>query len=116
MAKKRQKRPDEALGKFAVVAGFGMVAVALFLPRLDFGRRCSAAATGFMGLSWGLKELAAAKKWTQEYGEPDLAEQMEMKKRHSISNLPILLTWLVLAIAALAVLFGVFEMLSHHQQ
>ena len=74
-----------------------------------------AAAAGLMGLSWGLKEVTAAKKWRQEYGEPDLAEQMEMKKRHYISNLPLLFMWLVFGFAVLAFLGFVFVSLFHYQ-
>jgi hypothetical protein len=114
MKKKRQKRPDEGLGKFCTIAGGVMVILPLFLSRLDFGQRCSGAAAGFMGLSWGLQEVAAAKKWRQKYGEPDLVEQMEIKKRHSISNLPILLAGLVLSIAVLALLGVAFVMLFHY--
>jgi hypothetical protein len=116
MEKKRQKRPDEGLGKFCIAVGFVMLSLASFVRRLDFGQRCSAAAAAFMGFSWGLKEVAAAKKWKQKYGEPNLAEQVEMKKRHSISNLAKLLAWLVLSIAAFAVPGIVFVMLFHHRQ
>lgn len=116
MKKKRQKRPDEGLGKFCIVVGCAMLALAIFLPGLDFGRRCFAVSAGLMGWSWGSKEVAAAKNWRQKYGEPSLEEQMEIKKRHSISNLPILLAWLVLPIAALALLRLAFVMLSHHKQ
>jgi hypothetical protein len=104
MKRKRQKRPDEGLGKFLIIGGCAMVILPLSISGLDFGQRCSAAASGFMGLSWGLKEVAAAKKWKQEYGEPDLAERMEIKKRHSVLNLPISLILLVSAIAALVFL------------
>ncbi len=114
MQKKRQKRPDEQLGKFFVIVGNIMVILPLFTSRLATGQRLSAAATGFMALSWGLKEVAAAKKWKQEYGEPTLAEQIEIKKSHSVSNLPIILLWFILAIAAFAFLSIVF-MTSHEQ-
>jgi hypothetical protein len=92
-----------------------MLSLASFVPRLDFGQRCSAAATAFMGLSWGLKEVAAAKKWKQEYGEPDLVEQAEMKKRNSILNLPPLLGLLVLSIGALVIVGIVYVILFHHR-
>jgi hypothetical protein len=82
---------------------------------VSFGQRFSAAGFGFMALSWGLTEAAAAKKWKQKYGEPTSAEQMEIKKSHSISNLPKLLAWLVLSIAALYVLALVFVHFFHYQ-
>ena len=93
------------MGKFCIYAGCGTVALALFATRLDFGQRCSGAAAGFMGLSWGLIEVAAAKKWKQQYGEPDLAEQMEVKKRHSIS-------WPVWTLVALVLLGLVYAALT----
>jgi hypothetical protein len=104
MDKERPKMPDEGLGKFCIVAGCAMAVLPFLFSRLDFGRQCSAAAAGFMGLSWGLKQVAAAKKWRQKYGEPSLEEQTEIKKSHSISNLPALLMLLVLGISALAIL------------
>ena len=68
-----------------------------------------------MGLSWGLKQVAAAKKWRQKYGEPSPEQQMEIKKSHSVSNLPILLGWLVLGIVVLALLGLIFVSFFHYQ-
>jgi hypothetical protein len=106
MKKQRQKRPDERLGKFCILAGSATAILVWIMSGLDFGQRCSAAAAVFMGLSWGLNEVAAAKKWTQKYGKPTVAEQMEMKERHSISN-P-----LKVAVAVLGLLFVL--LLFHH--
>jgi hypothetical protein len=75
----------------------------------------SAAAGGFMGLSWGLKQVAAAKKWRQEYGEPSPEGQAEIKSSHSVSNLPILLGYLVLGIVLLAFAGLVFVSIFHYQ-
>jgi len=115
MEKKKSKLPDEGLGKFCIIAGCAMVILPLFLSRLDIGQRFSAAAGGFMGLSWGLKQVAAAKKWRQKYGEPSPEQQMEIKKSHSVSNLPILLGWLVLGIVVLALLGLIFVSFFHYQ-
>lgn len=114
MQKKRQRMPDAGMGKFCIVAGCAMAILPLFASRLDLGQRCSAAGAGFMGLAWGLSQVAGAKRWRQKYGEPSLEEQMAIKKSHSISNLPKLLAWLGLSIAALYVLALVFVMLFHH--
>ena len=65
-------------------------------------------------LVMGTEPSDRSKKWRQSYGEPTLAEQMEIKKSHSVSNLPLLLMWLVFGIAMLALLGVVFVMLFHH--
>jgi hypothetical protein len=114
--KKRQKLPDEQMGKIFIIIGNVMVILPLFTSQLDMGRRLSAAATGFMALSWGLKQVAAAKKWKQEYGEPTPEEQMEVKKNHSISNLPKLLGWLALCIVALYFLALIIVSVIPHYQ
>jgi len=105
--------PDEWLGKFCIFAGCAMVTLAFFLPH--FGERCSAASGGFIGLSWGLKQVAAAKKWRQKYGAPTVVEQMEIKKNHSISNLPLLLMLLVFGIGIVGLVLGfIFITFSHY--
>jgi len=114
MEKKRPKMPDIGMGKFCIIGGTIMAILPLFLSRMDWGQRIPAIAAGFGGLSWGLSQVTAAKKWRQNYGEPTLAEQMEIKKSHSVSNLPLLLMWLVFSIAMLALLGIVFVILFHH--
>ena len=114
MDKKRPKMPDQGLGKFCIVFGGAMTILPFLFSRLNFGRQCSAAAAGLMGLSWGLKQVAAAKKWRQKYGEPSFEELMEIKKSHSVSNLPVILLWFILAIAALAC-FSIFFMTLHEK-
>jgi hypothetical protein len=115
MENKKPKLPDKGMGKFCIIAGCAMVILALFASRIDLGQRISAAGIGFMGLSWGLKQVAAAKKWSQEYGEPSPEEQMEIKKSHSVSDLPILLGWLALGIVVLAILASIYVHLFHYQ-
>jgi hypothetical protein len=115
MENKKPKLPDQAMGKFYIVAGCAMVIIPIFASRMDMGQRISAAGMGFMGLSWGLKQVAAAKKWRQEYGEPSPEEQMEIKQSHSVSNLPILLGYLVLGIVLLAFAGLVFVSIFHYQ-
>ncbi len=116
MQNKREKLPDEKLGKFCIIAGSIMVILPLFLSRMDWGQKFPALIGGFGGLSWGLKQMAAAKKWRQKYGEPSIEDQTEVKKSHSVSNLPILLIWLMLSIAALLLLGFVFVLIFHHEQ
>jgi hypothetical protein len=116
MKNKRPKMPDEGLGKFCIIAGCALIILPFLLSRLHIGQRLSAGAGSFMGLSWGLQQVAAAKKWKQEYGEPTSEERMEIKKSHSISDLPILLAWLVLGILVLVLLaFVILLFIPHYQ-
>ena len=122
MESKKPKLPDEGLAKFCIIAGCAMMIVPLFLPQLNAGDRLRAAAGGAVGLSWGLKQVAAAKKWRQKYGEPSPEELIEIKESHSVSTLSmclkILLGFLVLGIVAIALLGLVFHyqgvQLTHH--
>lgn len=116
MDKKKPKIPDEGLGKFCIVAGCALTVLPFLFSQLPLSRQCSGAAAGFMALSWGLKEVAAAKKWKQKYGEPTSEEQMEIRASHSVSNLPLLLMLLVLGIAALALLaVFILSVIPHYQ-
>ena len=115
MENKKPKLPDAGMGKFCIVAGCAMAFIPLFASKMDLGQRISAAGMGFMGLSWGLKQVAAAKKWSQKYGEPSPEEQAEVKQSHSISNLPKLLGLIVL-IVLLAFLGLVFYASLFHYQ
>lgn len=68
-----------------------------------------------MGLSWGLKDVAAAKKWEQEPEDEHYAKTAEerreseshekMEKSGAMQNAFILLGWVFLFIAAVAI-FG----------
>lgn len=78
-----------------------------------------------MAFSWGSKELAAVKKWKQKLEDQRKAMSVEdrleserlekMEKSFSMSNLSVLLAWLVLAIAVLALLGLVFVTLFHYE-
>jgi hypothetical protein len=116
MMNKRPKMPDEGLGKFCIIAGGVLIILPLFMSWVHVGQRLSVGTGGFIGLSWGLQQVAAVKKWKQKYGEPTPEEQMEIKKSHSISDLPMLLTWLVLVILALILLANLtFLLIAHYQ-
>jgi hypothetical protein len=111
MQKKRGKLPDEQMGKFFIVTGCIMMILPFFIRQDYF-----AAGIGVMALSQGLKQVAAAKKWKQAYGEPTREEQMEIKQSHSISDLPKLLLWLMLAIVALYFLALIIVSVIPHYQ
>jgi hypothetical protein len=114
MKPKTEPLPDEGLGRFLIVGGVIVILLPLLLSRMPWGQKLPAMAGGFSGLSWGLGQLAAAKRWRQKYGQPTIEEQIAIKKNHSISNLPKLLMWLVLSLAALFFLGIVFVILFHH--
>jgi hypothetical protein len=85
--------------------GASCFAIALF-SSLRPGQRYGAASTACMALSWGLRELAAAKKWKQEPEEAHYAttaqeirdsEQAErLEKSGSMHNVLVLLSWIFL--------------------
>jgi len=104
MESKKPRLPDEGLAKFCIIAGWAMVVLPLFLSH-DTGLKLRAAGAGFMGLSWGHSQVAAAKKWRQKYGEPSTEELIEVKKSHSVS-------WPIWALVALVVFGIVFAALT----
>ena len=108
MDSKKPKLPDEGLAKFLIIAGWAMVILPLFLSH-DTGLKLRAAAAGCMGLSWGHRQVAAATKWRQKYGEPSTEELIEVKKSHSVS-------WPIWTLVALVILGFVLAVLCapHH--
>lgn len=113
--KRKKRQPDAKAGGLAIAMGLVCFGIALF-SSLSSGQRFGAAASGCMGLSWGLKELAAVKKWKQEPEEEHYAitpeeiresEQEErMEKSGSMQNVFVLLGWVFLfliVIGAIAV-------------
>jgi hypothetical protein len=111
---KRQKRqPDAAAGGIAVAMGIGGLAIALF-SSLSPGQRCGAAASGCMAFSWGLKELAAVKKWEQEPEDEHYAtsakdilesgREEKLEKSGSMHNVLVLLVWIFLFLAVVGVI------------
>jgi len=103
--KRKRRQPVAAAGGLAVAMGVGCFAIALF-SSLSPGQRFGAAASGCLGLSWGLKEVAAAKKWKQEPEEEHYAttaeeireseQEEKMEKSGSMHNVLILLAWVFL--------------------
>ena len=107
--KRKKRQPDAAAGGLAVAIGVGCLAIALF-SSLSPGQRYGSAASGCMGLSWGLRELAALKKWKQEPEEEHYAttaeemreseQEQKMEKSGSMHNVLVLLGWFFLFLAA----------------
>jgi hypothetical protein len=106
--KRKKRQPDAAAGGLAITMGVGGLAIALF-SSLSPGQRFGAAATGCMGLSWGLKEVAAARKWKQEPEAEHYAttaeeiresvQEEKLEKSGSMHNVLVLLGWIVLLLA-----------------
>jgi hypothetical protein len=109
--KMKKRRPNAAAGGLAVAMGAGSFTIALF-SSLEPGRRFGAAATGCMALSWGLKEVAAAKRWKQEPEEAHFARTAEeireseleekLGKRGSMHNVLVLLLWVFVLLSVIA--------------
>lgn len=109
--KRKKRQPNAAAGGLAVAMGAGCFAMALFRS-LEPGRRIGAAASGCMALSWGLREVAAAKKWKQgpegahyartakEIWESELEEKLG--KSGSMHNEALLLLWIFLFLSVSA--------------
>lgn len=67
-----------------------------------------------MGLSWGLKELAAAKKWKQESEEEHYAttaeeireseQQEKLEKSGSMYNVIVLSAWIFIFLAIVGII------------
>jgi hypothetical protein len=106
--KRKKRQPDAAAGRLAVAMGAGCFAIALLFS-LSPGQRFGSATSGCLALSWGLKELAAAKRWKQEPEEKHYATTVEeireskqeekMEKSGSMHNVLVLLVWIFLSLA-----------------
>lgn len=93
------------------------------LPSVSFGEKCRVAGPGLMLLSWGLREIVAAKKWKEEPEEMHYARTAEerresemsekLEKSGSMSHVLALLTWILLPVAGLCLLAFGCLMLFH---
>jgi len=104
----KKREPDAAAGNLAIVMGVGCLSIAVF-SHLSPGQRLGAAGCGLSGLSWGAKEIAAAKKWKQEpeteHEATSITDKLEieryekMEKSGSMHNVLVLLAWIFLFLA-----------------
>ena len=120
--KRKRREPSPAAGKLAIAMGLGSLSITAF-PSVSFGDKCRVLGPGLMLLSWGLKEVAAAKKWKQEpeemhYGrtaaerrESEMSEKVE--KLGSMSNVFVLLAWILFPVVGLCLLAFGYLMLFH---
>jgi hypothetical protein len=123
--KRKKREPEVAAGKLAIFMGIGCLSIAVF-SSLSTGRRLSAVSTGLIVLSWGVKEVAAAKKWKHESENEHYASSVKdrlesekyekMEKSGSMKNVFLLLTLVLLPIAALFLLVFSIMLYFRHKQ
>jgi hypothetical protein len=104
----KKRQPNATAGNVAIAFGGIVLILAMFVAH-DLGQKCRGMAAGLLGLSWGLKEVAAAKKWKQEpEGEhyattPEEIRESEqeekLEKSGSMQNVFVLLVWIFLVLA-----------------
>jgi hypothetical protein len=104
MQDKRGRVPDEKLGKFMAATSLVLMLPVLLLPHINPGTRATALVFCVSGVLYGRGQVAAAKKWRDEYGEPTPEDMAAIKKSHSI-NIFRLLALIVAVIAAFALFF-----------
>jgi len=105
--------------------GVGGIAIAFFSP-LSSEQRFGAAATGFAGLSWGLKEINAAKKWKQEPEAEHYAitpkeireseQEEKLEKSGSMYNVLLLLGWIFLFVAVVGAIIVSYSFWTRPQR
>ena len=121
--KRKKRKPEVAAGYFAVIGGALCLGIGMF--SMSSANKYGAAGCGVMGLSWGLKELAAAKKWEQEPEEGHYAKTSEerreaesyekLEKSGSMRNVSVLLGWVFLFVAVAAVIGLGYLFWFHHR-
>jgi cobalamin synthase len=105
MQDKRERMPDERLGKFMAAVSIALMLSLLFLPHLlDAGTRATCLAFAISGVIYGRGQVAAAKRWREKYGDPTSEELMTIKKSHSV-NIFRLLGLIVVVVAAFVLVF-----------
>ena len=121
---KKKRQPDASAGRLAIAMGIGGFAIALFSSSSP-GQRWRAAAIGCIALSWGLKEIVAAKKWKHEpenehyakttEGRLESARYEKMEKSGSMRGVFELLGWILLFFAVVAIAGLGYLSLFHHR-
>jgi hypothetical protein len=104
MQNKRERMPDEKLGKFMAAVSFALTLSLLFVRHMDAGTRATCLAFGISGILYGWGRVAAAKRWREKFGEPTPEELMAIKKSHSV-NIFRLLGLIIVVVAAFILFF-----------
>lgn len=125
MRQKRNKRePSTAAGRLAIAMGASYLAIALF-SSLRPSQKLTGAATACLALSWGLKELIAAKRWKQEPEEAHYAttpseiresvQAEKLEKSGSMQNALTLLVWIFLFLLVAGASMVGYKFLTRHR-
>jgi hypothetical protein len=106
--KRKKRQPDATAGSFAIAIG-GIVMILAIVIATNAGQKYRGMAAGLLSLSWGLKEVAAAKKWKQEPEDEHYAttpeeiresvQEEKLEKSGSMHNVLVLLVWIFLCLA-----------------
>jgi hypothetical protein len=110
--KRKKRQPDAAAGGFLIALG-GIVLILTIFFATDLGQKSRGMAAGLLALSWGCKEVAAAKKWKQEPEEEHYAttaqeireskQEERLEKSGSMHNVLKLLGWVLLFVVGAAI-------------
>lgn len=120
------RRPNPAAGAFAVIFGGICLILATFVAS-DPARRLSGAGFGLKLLGWGSSQIVAARRVSRESKDAKVQDEHaaareyqpqderleELEKSGSMSNVLVLLTWVLLSIAALFLLAFGYLILFH---
>ena len=113
MQDKRERMPDEKLGKFMAAVNIALMLPLLSLPHLlDAGTRATCLAFAISGLIYGRGQVAAAKRWREKYGDPTPEELMAIKKSHSVNIFRLLALIIVVVVAFFLVFVAIAYLLS----
>jgi hypothetical protein len=124
MQKKKKQIPNAAAAKFAIGIGVFCLAAVIFASKLDLGQKCMGAATASMALSWGSRELVAAKKRKQklenERKTMSIEDRLESERLEEaedsapVTGWQVTFTWVLLSVTLLLFLFfGLFALFHH---
>jgi len=132
--KKKGRKPDAKAGVFGICFGVAALAMVIFYPHNSgesAGTRYSLAGFSILLLAWGSGQIAAARKMEGQESEdakvqdehdvtsgyPPQSEGVEkLEKSGSMTNVLVLLTWILLAVAVLFLLgFGCLMLFRHER-
>lgn len=109
--KRMKRRPEAGAGYFGVIGGAVCLGIGV-LSSLSAAERLRDAACGLMALSWGLREVVAAKKWDKQPEQEHYARTAEerreseryekLEKSGSMQNVMVLFGWSLVLVVVVA--------------
>ena len=105
---KKVRQPDPKAGAFAVCLGATCLLLVIFVTA-SAGRKLSGAASGLLLLSWGISQIAAAKKKSgSDAASVELEPQSEsldkFENSGSMHNVLVLLGWICLFVVVISII------------